>query len=274
MSRKRGPFGLPRPPERLLHRVSVVVRSTVATIRAGVPGVVVSYLGRPDLDGHYSRDVWSTRLLEIAGADLHVQGADAVDWTRPHVVVSNHQSGVDIPVVFCAVPAGVAFVSKAEVRKVPILGAYMESVGMVFLDRGRGDAAMATLRSAARKVREGRSQIVVFAEGKRSADGYVRLFKNGAFVLAKEAGVPIVPLAIHNADQVLGAEPFDTRPGPVWVRFGAPIPVEDVEALSVEALRDRCRDEIVAMNLAMGGKGGKDVYARRGKGPETGRSAA
>lgn len=257
-------------PYNLRHRSAVLLRSTAATIRAGVPGVVVSWLGKPDLEGHYSRDVWSTRLLEIAGARLHVEGQDGIDWSQPHVVVSNHQSGLDIPVVFCAIPAGVAFVSKAEVRKVPILGSYMESVGMVFLDRGHGDAAMRALHEAAGRVRSGRSQIVVFAEGKRSADGYVRLFKNGAFVLAKEAGVSIVPMALEGAEEVLGPRPFDTVPGDVHARFGAPIPVADVEALSVEALRDRTRAAIIEMNLAMGGKGGLDQYARRGKGPETG----
>jgi 1-acyl-sn-glycerol-3-phosphate acyltransferase len=185
------------------------------------------------------------------------------------VVVANHLSGVDIPAIFCAIPAPVAFVAKQEVERVPLLGQYMRSVGMIFLDRGRGEAALALLRQQARRVRQGRAQIVIFAEGKRSADGYVRLFKPGAFVLAKEAGVPIVPLAIAGADAVLGARPFDARPGVVRLGFAAPIAAEEVASSSVEALRDRTRAAIVALNRELGGKGGLDRWAHRGRGPDT-----
>src|SRR6185436_4869407 len=82
-----------------------------------------------------ARRIWAPGLLFGAGARLAVVGLDAVDLTRPYLVVANHQSWIDIPALFRAFPVPLRFVAKSELARVPFLGAYLRAMGMVLVDR-------------------------------------------------------------------------------------------------------------------------------------------
>ncbi|WP_242112061.1 lysophospholipid acyltransferase family protein [Luteimonas aquatica] len=166
---------------------------------------------------------WAPGLLRGAGARLRVEGLERVDWTRPCILVANHQSTIDICALFRAVPVPLRFVLKQEMARVPLVGRYARAMGMVFVERGERRAARGFLRQVDALLREGAS-LCVFPEGTRSRDGALAPFKGGAFQAAIDAGAQLVPVALHGSGAVLPPDGgFRVRPGTIRVRFGAPL---------------------------------------------------
>jgi 1-acyl-sn-glycerol-3-phosphate acyltransferase len=173
------------------------------TLRISVPTVLDSIVGRSTLARCDERlDDWSHKLVARAGIDLHVHGADAVDWSRRYVVMSNHQSHYDIPVLYRVVRGRMRMITKAELFRIPIFGKAMREAGFVEIDRGHRDRAIASLREAARQIAEG-THIWIAPEGTRSRTGELGPLKKGGFVLARDAGAPILPIAIDGTVRVL-----------------------------------------------------------------------
>lgn len=166
--------------------------------------------------------LWAPGLLRGAGARLVVTGREHVDAARAQFVVANHQSWIDVPALFRALPVPLHFLAKHELGAVPLLGWYIRATGMVLVDRGARRRATAAVERAARLLASGRS-VVSFPEGTRSRDGALRPFKSGAFGAALATGAPVLPVALVGAGAVLPAGGFRVRPGPIEVRVGAPI---------------------------------------------------
>jgi 1-acyl-sn-glycerol-3-phosphate acyltransferase len=188
---------------------------------------------------------WAPGLLRGAGARLEVHGLERVDWSQPHVFVANHQSMIDICALFRALPVPVRFVLKQELAKVPFVGWYARAMGMVFIERGSARSSARRLRAAVDAVRGGAS-VCAFPEGTRSR-GRVGPFKGGAFQLAIEAGVPVVPVAIEGSGRVLPAAGFRVRPGRIVVRIGDPLPTRGPVPLERGALAGQAREAVVAL---------------------------
>lgn len=168
--------------------------------------------------------LWAPGLLGGAGAALVVEGLDAIDWSRPHMLVSNHQSVIDICALFAAVPVPLLFLLSRETMQWPFVGWYAKGMGMPFIDRDSPRTAPAALRHAAQLVRGG-AQLCLFPEGTRSRDGVVAPFKAAAFQAAIDAGVDVLPVALEGTGAVLPPEGFfAVRPGTIRVRFGQPLP--------------------------------------------------
>ena len=207
---------------------------------------------------------WSPVLLWAGGAKLEVQGLEGLDRKQSYVFVSNHQSTIDIPTLFMALPWNTRFVSKKALMYVPFLGWYMWLAKFIFVDRGNRKTAIASLDKAAQQIRDGIS-IIVFAEGTRSPDLTVKPFKKGPFALAMKAGVPLVPVAIEGSGVLMPKNRWVITPGPIKVLVGKPIDPkpfgEDREGLIAAV-----RSAIIDQNLALGGKGGdkKDAVAAQG----------
>lgn len=187
---------------------------------------------------------WAPGLLLGAGARLRVEGLENVDWSRNHMLVANHQSTIDICVLFRAVPVPLRFLLKQEMARVPFVGWYAKAMGMVFIDRGNRRAATACLRQSAELLRGGAS-LCVFPEGTRSRSGAVAPFKGGAFQAAIDAGVDVVPVALEGSGAALSPRGFfRVRPAVIRIRFGAPLPVAGADR---QALAERARAAIMAM---------------------------
>ena len=192
---------------------------------------------------------WTPLLFFGAGVRLRVEGAERVDWSRPQVLVANHASMIDIPALFRAVPVPLRFVLKQEMSRVPVVGWYARLMGMVFIDRGNARDAKRRLGEAAEKLR-GAATFVAFPEGTRSKNGAVGTFKGGALLLALEAGVPVLPVAIEGAGSVLPPSGFSVRPGTIVVHFGDPIETTGMTPQDRNALAQRARDAVVALMRA------------------------
>jgi len=210
--------------------------------------------------------VWSRAMIGASGATLEVvSGQQHLVPGRPVIFLCNHQSTLDIPVLFLALwPVRFRFVAKKVVKYVPVLGWFIWLAGFVFIDRGRTRAAIESLDKAGEKIRQGIS-IALFPEGTRSETGLVLPFKKGPFMLALKAGVPIVPVTIVGTERVMPKNSWNITPGPVKVMIGAPIEVKPF-ADDREGLMKTVRDVIIDQSLALGGKGGdKQLVIARSK---------
>ncbi len=196
---------------------------------------------------------WSPVLLWAGGARLEVSGLEHVKKNQPYVFVSNHQSTIDIPTLFIAIPVDFRFTAKKMLQYVPVLGWYMWLSQFIFIDRGNRRRALLSIEQAGARIRGGVS-IVAFAEGTRSADLTVLPFKKGPFALALQAQVPIVPVAIEGSGRLMPKNSWNITPGRIQVRVGAPVdprPFGDDR----EALIKEVRARVVELNLSLGGRG-------------------
>lgn len=172
-------------------------------------------------------NLWSKNMLRIVGnkrVNITFDGPEASfeRWPETAIFIANHSSQLDINASAAAIPYPIVYLSKASVRKVPILGLLNERVGTVFIDRSNPSAAKKSVDRLRDTLSRGIS-VIVYPEGTRSKDGALLPFKKGAFHLAAKSQTPIIPLHIHGTRAALPKGGFLMQKNPVHVRFGAPI---------------------------------------------------
>ncbi len=190
--------------------------------------------------------VWAPGLLFGAGVKLEQEGFEDIDLSRPCLIVANHQSIIDVCVLFQAIPLPLRFVLKQELGKLPFVGAYAKAMGMIFIQRNSARAASRSLHNAASLFREGHC-LCAFPEGTRGRDGRVGAFKGGVFKLAIESGMPILPIAIEGSGDVLPASGFRVRPGRIRIRAGEFVQTEGLNQADRQELALRCQRMIIEL---------------------------
>jgi 1-acyl-sn-glycerol-3-phosphate acyltransferase len=186
--------------------------------------------------------------LLLSGMKIRVRGLEHLDPKQNYVFISNHRSYLDTATLFCYVDRRIGLLSKKEVLKVPILGYGMSYVNVMAIDRSNRERAIETIQAATARIHSGVS-FGVFAEGTRARPGELLPFKKGAFYMAIEAGVPIVPVAIKNTDMLMGKGTGAAKPGTIEMVVLEPIPTvgfstdEDVSRL-VERVHRLVGDEL------------------------------
>jgi 1-acyl-sn-glycerol-3-phosphate acyltransferase len=190
---------------------------------------------------------WSRVLLFLAGARVEMEGMESVDWSRPTVVVANHQSWFDVFALAAYLPARYRFVAKQELARIPIFGRAWRSCGHISVDRSDRSQAVASIEEAGTKIRERRLAVIFFPEGTRSLDGRLQEFKKGAFVLAIQTGVPVVPMAILGSRAVMPKGSFRIRSGTIRIRVGEPIPVAGLRMSERDGLLREGRARVAAL---------------------------
>lgn len=213
--------------------------------------VFALWLLPPFWDGkHYfylARFYWGPGLLRIGGAVETFVGRERIDWNEAHVLVANHQGNADVPLLMILEPRPLRFLTKRAVGRIPILGWMLHMARFPFIDRESARSGRKSLQDVARRIREEKMAVAIFPEGTRSPEGTVLPFKTGAFLLAIEAQVPIVPVAIEGSGVVLARSAFRIYPGPVKVTVGEPISTIGMTARDRDALADRAEATIVEM---------------------------
>lgn len=188
---------------------------------------------------------WAGSFIKSAGVtDLIVRGAEAIYDEQPYILMSNHQSHLDPPSIIRSSKRPIGFLTKQELKSIPIFGWALERTGHVFVDRKNKERSHASIDAAAAKVREGRC-VLVFPEGTRSKTDDLLPFKKGGFVLAVKAQAPIVPIGIAGTREILPSQsPYLVGSGPVAVTFGPRIETRGYTLERKEALMDRVREAI------------------------------
>ena len=202
----------------------------------------------------HARSSWAPNIFWVAGSTLEVIDEGHVDYSKPHVFVMNHQSHMDIPAAFMSIPSDIGFIAKKELESVPLFGRVMREAGMIFVDRSNPERAIASLKAGGALIRSG-VNIFAFPEGTRTKSGHIRKFKKGIFMLALEAGVPIVPMSVHGARAVLPIGSFDPQPNVIKVKIGRPITLDNYTVDSRDALIADVRAAVIKLNVELGGQG-------------------
>ncbi len=186
---------------------------------------------------------WSNALLVLCGIPTRIEvSAPAADVAQA-VFMSNHESLVDIPLLFVAIRQDVRFLAKRSLFFVPFLGWSMWLAGFVPVDRERKEKAVDVFETLEKRVRKGNS-VLVFPEGTRSRSGELQPFRKSGFLLAMRTGLPIVPVAVSGAREVVGADSLWIRRTLATIRIGDPIPTKGVVLSERKALMTRVRGEI------------------------------
>lgn len=182
---------------------------------------VLNGVTREMTDRHTRR--FGERLLAVTQTRLEVFNADHLDKNCSYVFMSNHQSMMDIPVIFKAVPQSVRMVGKEILFKVPFFGAAMRGAGIIPIDRKNLSRAKEQLEDAKKRLQEGLS-LWISPEGTRSRAGELLPFKKGGFHVALALETPIVPVYIRGAAEVMPADSLSVVTGKtIGVYFGEPI---------------------------------------------------
>jgi 1-acyl-sn-glycerol-3-phosphate acyltransferase len=226
-----------------LQALSILLRSVYATLRITVATLFDVYRGA------YRREVgdrrlrwWSSRLLELVRARCVVVGdpGAALPRGRPLIVMSNHSSLYDIPLLFVALPGSIRMLTKKELFRVPVWGRGLAAGEFVSIDRHDHAQALKDLDVARQKMSSGIS-LWIAPEGTRSRDGQLGEFKKGGVMLAIQTGATIVPVGIRGSREILPPKTFfDVRLGCApEVHVGEPIDASDYTV--------KRRDELIAV---------------------------
>ena len=223
-----------------------------------VAGALLGVLGPPILifswlvNRHYLVYPWARfgarAWLLLSGVRVKVRGLELLDPKQPYVFVANHRSYLDTAALFVFTGRRIGVLAKKELLKVPVLGVGMGFVNVMAIDRTNRESAIRTTEAAARRIQSGVS-FGVFVEGTRAKPGELLPFKKGAFYMARQAGVPVVPIAIKHSDVLMGKGTGEARSGMLEMVFMPPVETvemvtdEDVNRL-IEGVRTSIAEEL------------------------------
>ncbi len=188
---------------------------------------------------------WARSILAACGIGLDVRDEAHVQPGQPVVYVANHQSAVDILITAGGMPQPFGFVAKEELRSTPLVGAAIAHSPSVFVDKRDPRSAVRSIKEAGARIAGGAS-VLVFPEGKRTYSGGLAAFQRGAFLLALEAQVPIVPVAIQGSYRVFDERRMTMKPGRVGMHLMPPIPTQGLNRRDLPDLTARVRSDLDA----------------------------
>lgn len=230
-------------PINLLQAVLTAVWSAGLILLALIVRLVT---GKTKIPLAMARRLWAPGLVRLGGLRIEVVGLESLDLSAPCFFAANHQSIVDIPVMFSILPVPLIFIVKDELRRVPFLGWYISAMGMIQVPRSERLQSMKNLRRCRQRLADGLS-ILMFPEGTRGRDGRIKAFKPGVLVPAIDSGAPIVPVAISGSGKCLPPGGFRVRPGVVRVAFGEPVATAELERQDRRALAVELRRRVVEL---------------------------
>lgn len=166
--------------------------------------------------------------LKLSGVTVKVSGLEHLDPKQPYVFVSNHRSYLDTATMFVYTGRRIGLLAKKELLKVPVLGVGMGFVNVMAIDRSNRESAISTTEAAAKRIQSGVS-FAVFVEGTRAKPGELLPFKKGAFYMARQAGVPVVPVAIKNSDRLMGKGTGEAKSGTLEMIVMEPVNIDGLQ---------------------------------------------
>jgi len=175
--------------------------------------------------------------LWCAGIKVETKGLEKIQQDRPAIYVSNHQSEFDIALVMTQLAVRFYFLAKKELLRIPIFGWALRTLGMLMIDRSTTTNAYMSIKEAAWRIKNEGHNVFIYPEGGITKTGQLQHFKKGAFVLAVEAGVPIVPIIIHGSGRLFNASRMESRPGKAKV--------EVLEEIDTSGYTQKTKEELI-----------------------------
>lgn len=215
----------------------------INTLFFGVLAVIISSLINQRVGSYWGGVVWSRLNSFMTPMFVRVEGKKNINPNQSYVVVSNHQSDYDIFVIYGWLGIDIKWIMKKELRKIPGIGFGSEKVGHIFLDRSNSKRALESINEAKKKLVNGTS-VVIFPEGTRSKTGEVGPFKRGAFKIAYDLNLPILPITLVNTKNILPTNTINIMPGRVKMVIHEPIDLSQYSDKEPELLVEEVKRKI------------------------------
>ncbi len=189
--------------------------------------------------------IWITdAVFGLSGIKRKVIGMEHIDPKASYVMVLNHNSMADIITIY-NLPLVFKWVSKKEVYRIPIIGRLLFAHGDIVINRASTKEAMNLVHTKGKEWLKKGASVAIFPEGTRSKDREIHNFKAGAFILAKDAGVPILPIVMDNTDKMMRKGFFMNWSNRITIKVLPPIPAEEVSERSVKEVMAEVHDKMV-----------------------------
>lgn len=226
-----------------MRSVFVGVWLVFSTLTLSLLGLCIAAFGHREETLHRMARLWARLHLGTAGIDVRINGLERLS-SPPYVFMCNHQSALDIYALLSTLPLSFAWIAKRQLFAIPIFGWAMKKAGYISIDRENAREALKAIEEAARRIRTG-TNIIIFPEGTRSADGRLLPFKKGGFSLALRAMVPVVPLGIFGSSQLQPKGSFIPRKkGVIYIEIGNPIILDGMDRSQKNAVMGDVRVHI------------------------------
>lgn len=206
--------------------------------------LIVNALTNPKFAAETIVVPWAKSNVAVAFAKVKTTGLENIDPKQSYIVVANHQSLFDIFVIYGWLGIDIKWVMKKELRKVPVLGYCCEVLNHVIIDRSNREAALASLEHSKQYIVDGTS-IVFFPEGTRSKTGKLGPFKKGAFRMALDLDLPILPVTILETNKILPSGSTRLLPGTAKMIVHPPIPLNGQDANTLSAQSKEVIDSVL-----------------------------
>lgn len=197
----------------------------VLTVVTALLTIILSPVFPNTIVSHLPAKWWSRLICHILFIRMEIKGMEKMNRADSYIVAANHQSVFDIFALYGWLPNIFKWVMKAELRKIPLVGKACESAGHVFIDRSNPVAARKSLEKAEKQLINGVS-VVIFPEGTRTKTGEMSAFKKGAFRIAADLSLPILPVTIKGSFERLPRNTFYVSPGTIEMTVHDPIDVK------------------------------------------------
>ncbi|MGA7616822.1 MAG: lysophospholipid acyltransferase family protein [Thermoanaerobaculia bacterium] len=190
--------------------------------------------------------LWARSIVNAAGIELRSENLDRIRSEQRYIIVGNHYSYLDIPVLLATIPQPVRFMAKASLFQIPLFGWGLKSAGFIPIDRKRRSRNLRAFELAGERIRKGNT-IVIFPEEGRSRSKEMKPFQRGAYLLALKSELPILPVAIDGTYEVLPATRLSVHPGVVTVHVSEPIETTGLTVSAKKHLMETTRERIGKM---------------------------
>lgn len=203
----------------------------VATILTAIVTIIGGIIGSPDFWGYYPGMIWSRIICTVLLLPVKVYGRENADKNRACVIVSNHQSAFDIFLIYGYIGKKFKWLMKKELARIPLVGTACRMAGFIFIDRSSRMKSMESMEKSSDTLKRGMS-MSIFPEGTRTSDGTLGRFKKGAFLLAEDLKLPVLPVTINGAFDVMSRHSKCVSWHPINLTIHPIIEPEDTEGMS------------------------------------------
>lgn len=179
-------------------------------------------IGNKNFWSYYPPKYWSKLICRVALCRINVVRKTKLDPNQSYIFIPNHQSAFDIFLIYGYLGHNIKWVQKRELRKIPFVGKASEMAGHVFVDQSSLKSMEETIHKAAEKITDGVS-MTIFPEGSRTSSGKMGKFKRGAFIIAKDLKLPLVPITVNGAFDVMKIHTYLINPGKLELIVHEPI---------------------------------------------------
>lgn len=211
----------------------------VNTLLFSIVAIILSIVVNQKTSG-YCGTAWARLNSFFTPMIVNVSGLENINKNRSYIIVPNHQSYYDIFVMYGWLGKYIRWVMKQELRKVPVFGFCCDKMGHIYIDRSSTEAAIKSLNNAKKTLSDG-SSVIMFPEGTRSATSELAPFKKGAFRMAFDLGLPLLPVTIIGTRDVLPTQSLNLFPGKVKMVVHKPVDISNYTPEQIEILMNDVR---------------------------------